>query len=65
MQTDLYLAAVYIKVMRISTAEITATWLLPEMAPRVAAMLNYFLDHLAGALIRTGCPAAHDDLEAQ
>jgi len=48
LQTDLYLASVYIRVMRISTAEVTTTWLLPEMATRVAAMLNYFLDHLAG-----------------
>lgn len=65
MQTDLYLAAVYIKVMRISTAEITATWLLPEMAPRVAAMLNYFLDHLAGVVIQTGCVAIQGDPEVQ
>ena len=49
--------------MRISTAEITATWLLPEMAPRVAAMLNYFLDHLAGVSIQKGCSAIYGDLE--
>lgn len=55
LQTDLYLASVYIRVMRISTAEVTTTWLLPEMATRVAAMLNYFLDHLAGGATRAAC----------
>lgn len=48
LQTDLYLVTVYIRLMTVTTAEVTATWLLPEMVTRVAAMLCYFLDHLAG-----------------
>ena len=34
--------------MQESTEDVTAPWLLPEMVSRVADMLNYFLDHLAG-----------------
>lgn len=36
------------RVMRTTTEEITRSWLLPEMVSRVASMLDYFLDHLAG-----------------
>ena len=49
LRSDLQLGAVYIRVMQESTEDITAPWLLPEMVSRVADMLNYFLDHLAGA----------------
>ena len=48
LRSDLQLGAVYIRVMQESTEDITAPWLLPEMVSRVADMLNYFLDHLAG-----------------
>ena len=50
LRSDLQLGAVYIRVMQESTEDITAPWLLPEMVSRVADMLNYFLDHLAGAV---------------
>ena len=52
LRSDLQLGAVYIRMMQESTEDITAPWLLPEMVSRVADMLNYFLDHLAGATIR-------------
>ena len=55
LEADLYLASVYIRVMRTTTEEITDTWLLPEMVGRVAAMLDYFLDHLAGASYPQSC----------
>jgi len=48
LRSDLQLGAVYIRVMQESTEDVTAPWLLPEMVSRVADMLNYFLDHLAG-----------------
>ena len=48
MRNDLYLAAVYVRIMQQSTEDITVPWLLPEMVSRVADMLDYFLDHLAG-----------------
>lgn len=49
LRNDLYLGTVYVRIMQQSTEDITAPWLLPEMVSRVADMLNYFLDHLAGA----------------
>ena len=51
LRSDLQLGAVYIRMMQESTEDITAPWLLPEMVSRVADMLNYFLDHLAGSII--------------
>ena len=48
LKSDLYLGAVYVRLMQQSTEDITAPWLLPEMVSRVAHMLDYFLDHLAG-----------------
>ena len=47
-RADLDLAAMAVNVMRFSTQDITATWLLPEAVPRIASMLNYFLMHLTG-----------------
>ena len=35
-------------IIRSSTLEVTAPWLLREMAPRIASTLNYFLLHLTG-----------------
>lgn len=36
------------RLLRTTTEDITRTWLLPEMVERIASMLDYFLDHLAG-----------------
>ena len=49
LRSNLQLAAVYVRLMQLSTEDITQPWLLPEMVTRVADMLTYFLDHLAGA----------------
>lgn len=48
LQADIYLASVYVRLLRTTTEEITGTWLLPEMVSRVASMLDYFMEHLAG-----------------
>lgn len=48
LRSDLYLGAIYVRIMQQSTEDISAPWLLPEMVSRVADMLDYFLDHLAG-----------------
>ena len=39
-----------LRLIRLSTMEITAPWLTQEMAHRIASTLNYFLLHLTGAL---------------
>ena len=33
---------------RLSSGEVAAPWFLPEMLPRIARMLNFFLEHLVG-----------------
>ena len=38
-----------LRLIRLSTAEITAPWLTQETAHRIASTLNYFLLHLTGA----------------
>ena len=47
-RADLDLALMSVHVMRFSTTDITATWLLPESVARIAGTLNYFLMHLTG-----------------
>lgn len=54
-------------IIRSSTTEVTAPWLLKEMAPRIASTLDYFLLHLTGPdpslaveiipHLSCGCPA--------
>jgi Ubiquitin elongating factor core len=48
LQADIYLAGVYVRLLRRTTEDITHTWLLPEMVERVASMLTYFMDALVG-----------------
>lgn len=50
LRSDLLMAGRNLSIIRSSTTEVTAPWLLREMAPRIASTLNYFLLHLAGAL---------------
>uniref|UniRef100_A0A7I4AYP6 RING-type E3 ubiquitin transferase n=1 Tax=Physcomitrium patens TaxID=3218 RepID=A0A7I4AYP6_PHYPA len=45
---DMMLANEDVKMIQYTSAEITAPFLLPEMAERIAAMLNYFLVQLVG-----------------
>ncbi len=48
LRSDLLMAGRNLSIIRSSTTEVTAPWLLREMAPRIASTLNYFLLHLAG-----------------
>ncbi len=64
LRADLYLASVYVRVMRTTTEEITRSWLLPEMVSRVASMLDYFLDHLAGGHYSESRPLPGHHLQA-
>jgi Ubiquitin elongating factor core len=48
LQADIYLAGVYVRLLRRTTEDITHTWLLPEMVERIASMLTYFMDALVG-----------------
>lgn len=50
LRSDLLMAGRNLSIIRSSTTEVTAPWLLREMAPRIASTLNYFLLHLAGDL---------------
>ncbi|CAL8466128.1 g5664 [Coccomyxa elongata] len=49
LRSDLLMAGRNLSIIRSSTTEVTAPWLLREMAPRIASTLNYFLLHLAGS----------------
>lgn len=48
LQADIYLAGVYVRLLRRTSEDITHTWLLPEMVERIASMLTYFMDALVG-----------------
>jgi ubiquitin conjugation factor E4 B len=48
LRSDLLMAGRNLSIIRSSTTEVTAPWLLREMAPRIASTLNYFMLHLAG-----------------
>lgn len=48
LRSDLLMAGRNLAIIRSSTVEVTAPWLLKEMAPRIASTLNYFLLHLTG-----------------
>ena len=47
-RSDLDLANMAVAIMQFSTQRITAPWLSPTTAQRIAGMLNYFLEHLTG-----------------
>lgn len=51
LRSDLLMAGRNLEIIRSSTLEVTAPWLLREMAPRIGATLNYFLLHLTGAAL--------------
>ena len=45
-----------VAIMQFSTQRITAPWLAPTTAQRIAGMLNYFLEHLTGAALGPTAP---------
>lgn len=57
LQADIYLAGVYVRLLRRTTEDITHTWLLPEMVERIASMLTYFMDALVGGHLTDAHPS--------
>ena len=49
LRSDLLMAGRNLEIIRSSTLQVSAPWLLREMAPRIGATLNYFLLHLTGS----------------